>query len=420
MTTIPAAGVVSPTSGVNLADMLPYVDVDQLVEQVNTLHRGAEGAVCLMRRNADRPMSATPHVWGEMVPDGDPQGIFDDTMRHAWRNCLVHGSARWDMYVALATFDKPTGRGKDGKLLTYSRQARYVREVAGFFADLDVKPGVGGEFQSRVELDAFLNRMPPTTMLVDTGSGGAHAYWLTQSRLTGKRIVPQLLNSWHDFMQERAGEVILDHVSEPSRVLRMAGTVRWSKPDEVVQGWPAFTRVELRHSDGPRYPIQELASLAKDAHTRAEECRSAARAEFNHERQETLALLQSRGLILETRDLIEQKFNTQQDWGVLLKRAGWVLVKDGRDGSGHSRDCRAWRRPGLADTAHISSSTDWGDSNLMTIYTNDSAIVELADLNISSGRFRHTTKYRFALIALYAGDEASLILDVRKNGGMLP
>lgn len=419
MTTIAPVSATGTTSGVSLTDALPYVDVDQLVEQVQVLHGGAEGAVCMVRMDADRSVGATPHVWAPTIPAGDGRAIFDDTMRRAWRNCLVWGSARWNMYVAVSTFDKPEGKGKDGRPLGYSRQAKHVREVSGFFADLDLKPGTEGHFQSRQELEAFLGQLPVPTMLVETGSGGLHPYWLTQTRLPGGRATERLMNGWHDFMQEQAGLVVLDHVTEPARVLRLAGTVRWSKKDELMAGWPAFTRVQLKYANGPRYAIEELTSLAKDAFQRGEERRTSMREGFKSERQQAISSLEERGLPRDSRAYLEQQLNTRQDWAGLLEKAGWTLVSDGRDGSGHARDCRSWRRPGLGEGAHNSASTDWGESNLMTLYSNDPAVAGLADLSIPSGRFRHTTKYRFALIALYGGDEGALLLDIKKNDGVL-
>lgn len=417
MTTIPSTVEADYSSGTALADLLPYVDVDQLIEQIETMHGGAEGAVCLVRRDADQA-SLTPHTWAPMLPPGSGAPP-DDLFREMWRNCLVNGSRRWNMYVALSTFNRPEGMDKEGKPLWYQRQAKYVQQVCGFFADLDVKPGVEGEFGTRAELEAFLAKLPAPSMLVDSGSGGAHAYWLTTQRLPGGRATAKLLNGWHDYLQERAGAVVLDHVMEPARILRLAGTVRWTKPEELAAGWPAFTRVQLRYSDGPRYPVEELAELCRDAFTRCEERRVRVRSEFNADRQQSIDDLARRGLDSGNRAYLEQQFNLRQDWAVLLERGGWTLVADGRDGSGHSRDCRSWRRPGLPETAHYSASTDWGESHLMTLYSNDPAVAGLADPNIPSGRFRHTTKYRFALVALYGGDEAALLLDAHRSGGVL-
>lgn len=421
MTTIPRDAAVpaltpAPAAAVRLGDLLPLVDTEQLVEHVETLHRGAEGAVCLVRMVANAGDRGAAHVWGENSADAPP---FEDVDRAIWENCIAYGSERWHFYVATATFNRPTEKTREGRQRWYARQAKYVNGVAGFFADLDVKPGVEGHFQSRAELDRFLELLPEPSLLVDTGSGGAHPYWLTKERLPGGRDTVRLLAGWHDYLQEHAGRVTLDNVSEPARILRLAGTVRWSKASETAAGWPAFTRVTLRYANGPRYPLEELAALCRPALDRGDERRRAVREEFNALREQSLADLERAGLERTSQEYIERRFNAEQDWGALLERAGWTLAADGRDGSGHANACRYWRRPGLPDEAHGSASTDWGESQLMTLYSNESSVARLADPNVPTTRFRSTTKYRFALIALYGGDERALVLDIHRGGGTL-
>jgi hypothetical protein len=403
-------------TAVRFTDLLPLVDTDQLVEHVETLHRGAAGAVCLVRMVANAGDRGAAHVWSELSPDAQP---FSDVDRAIWEQCIAYGAERWHFYVATATFNRPTEQTREGKQRWYARQSKYVNGVAGFFADLDVKSGVAGHFQTRAELDRFLEKLPQPSLLVDTGSGGAHPYWLTTERLPGGREGAKLLAGWHDFMQERAGGTTLDNVSEPARILRLAGTVRWSKRSEIDAGWPTFTRVVLRYANGPRYPLEELAELCRPALQRGDERRRAIREEFNAARERSIADLERAGLERTSQEYIERRFNAEQDWGALLERAEWTLAADGRDGSGHANACRYWRRPGLSAEAHGSASTDWGESQLMTLYSNEPAVAALADPNVPTTRFRSTTKYRFALVALYGGDERALVLDIHRGGGTL-
>lgn len=407
---------VNPGEGIRFTDALPFVDFDQLRTHLETLHTGGEGAICLVRFASGDPESRWLHSWSELDANAQPP---DDVDRSLWRQCITHGQKQWQFYTALCTFKRPQGVNREGRPLWYRRAEKYAKQVPGVWADLDVKPGLDGHFQTRDELDAFLAKLPPPTMLVDSGSGGCHAYWLLQRHAPAGPAMKNTLRGWHEHLQELAGHVLIDNVQECARILRLAGTVRWAKPDELRAGAAPFSRVVLRYSDGPRYTVNQLAELAGPAYERRAERERAIRDAYLADRERLIAALESEGLQRDNRAFIEQQFNALQDWGVLLERAGWRLVADQR-GTGGSSACRYWNRPGHPDPNRGSASTDFENRTTMSLFSAETPQLEqLVDRTLPHGKFPLTTKYRFALVALYDGDEEALVVDIHKNGGTL-
>ncbi len=399
---LPQTGSPQTTTNVALRDLLPQADPAQALEFLETLHRDAQGHVLLtlIGRGGSKRVRTGSAPW----PEARAEIVSDPAW---WRFC-TDDYARWDTYAAVCSFKKAPAKGSRG--LTQD-----VLELPGVFADLDVKPDHEGVFRTTGELDAFLGKLPQPTMRVDTGSGGAHVYWLLHERLSGLDAITELLDGWYDYLTHVAGAHTVDHVQEASRILRVPGTVRW--PRGHIDN---FKKVTLRHADGPRYAREDLLELTAPHHVRAVERHVTMSGVWRDTRTAQEAWLESLGLPGTKRMLLEEKFNQLEDWERLLVPLGWQLTRDRRDGSGKSTDARYWTRPGKAVTEGGSASTDSprGHPGTMYIYTTDPALESC--LVPDKNRFRRiTTKYHFALHFHFGGDEAQLLKSIIEGGGRL-
>lgn len=133
--------------------------------------------------------------------------------------------------------------------------------VPGLWADIDVKPGSPTAIHTQDELRTVVRSFPQTTMLVGTGSGGVHAYWLFDHPAVGANVqrVRELMPAWLVKLSAKASEVLgreirFDSVGDLARVLRLPGTVRWKSTDVPTQS------LILQHSPSTRYPLDLLSS----------------------------------------------------------------------------------------------------------------------------------------------------------------
>jgi hypothetical protein len=163
----------------------------------------------------------------------------------------------WNVYVTPCRF-RPDRQPPN------SRRAESVCLAPGTWADLDVKPDVPHLPHDRNELVRVYQALPRPTVLVGSGSGGLHAYWLLPEPTGDVDRAETLERLWIRYISRLAGETLgreikFDSVKDLARVLRLPGTVRWPKPKE-----PAGTRpapVTLHDVDGPRYRLEDLEAL---------------------------------------------------------------------------------------------------------------------------------------------------------------
>lgn len=404
--TVPDTKNVDKSHSVKIRDLVARSDPAQAFEFLDTLHRDAKGYVLLtlIARGAGKRVKTGADRW----PEARAQ-LKNDPL---WWNFVTDDYARWDAYSAVCSFTKRPVRGSRGL-------AKDVKELPGVFADLDVKPDQEGVFRTVTELNAFLDKLPTPTMRVDTGSGGAHVYWLLTERISGDREGAQrLLDGWYDTLCARADTYAVDHVQELSRILRVPGTVRWPRGRVGDIGVPK--QVTLAYANGPRYSLGELLEITEPHRREAIERHGELCARWTETRSAQVRWLESIGLAGARRALIEDLFNRTEDWARLLEPVGWKLTKDRRDGSGTSTDARYWTRPGKEVTEGGSASTDSprGHPGTMYIYTTDPTLEPC--LIPDGDRFRRiTTKYHFALHFHFNGDETALLRSIIEGGGRL-
>lgn len=395
------------TRGVRLGDLLPHTDPEQARLFLETLFgqtRGLVGLSLLPTGRVDAARSGFD-TWSDArkLLDADP----------TWWRFAADDWPRWNTYVQVgSTLRSRPDAGKRGT-------AQQALELVGVFSDLDVKPD-NGTFRTRAELDTFLDVLPEPSVVVNTAGsdGGVHAYWLfDRPHVVGSWRDRAELDGWFDYTASVAASYgrTVDHVQEYARILRVPGTVRWPRRGDGI-GQPGTWRpVELARSDGPRYRREDLLALTEPHRTHAVERHADDSRDWHDVRDAQLRWLESAGLSRATQAALETRFNSTQDWGPLLEAAGWRLCRDNR-GRGGTTDCRYWTRPGKRVEDGHSAMTDFGDSQVMFIYTDDPLVTPC--LVPTHDRFRKiTTKYAFALHFLAGGDEAKLVKAIHTGKG---
>jgi putative DNA primase/helicase len=126
------------------------------------------------------------------------------------------------------------------------------------------------------ELQSVVDNLPAVTMLVDSGSGGMHAYWMLESPV-GPGGMKNLGKRWIKHLNTIAADVlgrpiVFDPVADLGRVLRLPGTIRHPKKRGEL---PSLVR--LLTDDGPRWTTEKLSALLP-ADTQEREIRAGAAA----------------------------------------------------------------------------------------------------------------------------------------------
>ncbi|MFZ3358464.1 MAG: hypothetical protein WA177_06840, partial [Xanthobacteraceae bacterium] len=156
------------------------------------------------------------------------------------------GMARWgaakpgavkDIYFCLSS-QKTTGKVINGNA-TALRNAHNVLALKSLWMDIDVKPEKGYATTNEAidALTAFVKsaHIPPPTALVLSGSGGLHAYWISDTPLTVEEWRPyaeglEALTKHHGLKRDPG--LTTDSV----RVLRVPGTFNYkSTPPKGVR-----------------------------------------------------------------------------------------------------------------------------------------------------------------------------------------
>jgi hypothetical protein len=382
---------------VHATALQPDVDVAQASRHLEILHGGAPGFGSIVLLGNDKHERHCFFDTSELVDK--------PTLAVASREALQDVvDARWNVYTALSTFGSIPQRGRGTRA--------DVLSVPGVWADVDVKPDIEGYFASEDEALRYVARLPRPTLEVASGSGGRHLYWLTHERLDAHGG-QELLLAWLDFLRAESAGATVENVHDTTRVLRLAGTVRWPKANDST---PMPHPVELLR-EGPRYHDGELKMLAGQAHREARARREEARTLRTEAEERRRRDITARGLHVESFERVVRTFNDIQDWESLLSAAGWTLHSDQRATSAR---CRYWTRPGKESSDGKSASTDFTDSTgktsrLMTVYTKDPALIALWENADTHDGVGLCSKWKFATKCLPWTDTA-LYRTVRKTG----
>ena len=386
-------------------------DLDQANEFLQAVHGSGvgKGDIALILKLRDRAVL------------GDAKQLTDDLLKEKlnvlWSDCksiegmdeqLVRAiEIYWNVYVTVGRY----GSG------TLGRRSDNVCVIPGTWADLDIKPSAEGGFATPDELDQFALSLAEPTVVVDTGSGGRHPYWLLDEPLTDMTAARKLLDAWRAYVlitARNARRKVDLGVFDFARMLRLPGTVRHpkvAKYETITQPMP----VRLLKSDGPRYTLKQLQALTNTARLEVEKIQrdhKQANVEDVKIREREVTL---RGLSAWVYHDVMRVFDAKQDWAPLLESTGWKLDSDNRHRTG-TTSARYWTRPGK--TEGCSADTDYGSSTVMHVFSDDPSLDDLF-IRPRDGVHHVVSKYRYALVRLFDGDEVRLLKAIMAGKGRI-
>lgn len=274
-----------------------------------------------------------------------------------------------------------------------TRKEAGVKEIRGFYADLDLKTG---SFSSTEDIMNYLRSLEvKPTVAIESGSGGIHAYW----RASGE-VQREDLRAWWTYLQSMAPEgVNIDRLIDAERVLRVPGSIRWGKdgnktnPLKLIGGTGEATPVER---------FRELTKASYEAHrTHLLEVRK--RDNTLQSEMDGVSIPGFNNFLLKA--LIESKVN-KLTWDEVLIPNGWTYLRTDYGGS------RQWVRPGSSQKSATTDYThaDGTVSDVMSLLSSspDSGLLDLKDAGIP------LTKYRVLLRLTYKDDVTQLIQEITR------
>jgi len=382
------------STAVSFEEMMPQVDANQASSFFKTWFDGRDGMVVLTRMEPEVKGKPTTR-WPSSVAI-PAEEIADKMSDELLESVVADGSGNWNSYFSCSTHVKDPTTGKGGRRGSKRGGKDTVSAVHGLWLDLDVKDGA---FSSREDCSSLINQMGVRpTLVVDSGSGGQHAYWKLDQPLS-KEKGEKLCTAWVARARELSG-IHIDRLVSCDRVMRVPGTVRWPKSlDES----PA--QVELRWNEKSLITsVEQVWGLAGSAWERQAESLKADRAWGDEQKalggQELSKLLDQGGWAgLVGISSFEDSFNENTSWTEILQPHGWTLL--GEDSEGRQR----WSRPGRdAKSAHAG----YPDSpHVMNLFSDDPG-TGLNDLLVAGVDL---TKLRVHAKLSYGGDMAKLIRD---------
>jgi hypothetical protein len=197
-------------------------------------------------------------------------------------------------------------------------------------------------------------------------------------------------------------------------MLRLPGTVRHPKKAryETMQH---TTLVSLIKSNGPRYSLETLLQTTRKARLELTKLELEIKRRRKEDHKKRIANMGARGLQSGIYENVRHTFDHLQDWAPMLTTTGWSLDTDQRDHYGSTQG-RYWVRPGKSSGG--SAMTDHGESRIMWVWSDDPSLDDLF-LGNRNGVDHVVSKYRYALVRLYDGNEARLVKDIMAGEGQL-
>jgi hypothetical protein len=304
---------------------------------------------------------------------------------------------RWNLYMSVGLMkDKPAGKRKGGK--------KDIVQVPGVWVDLDTdKAGFFRDQEHCLSLLRNLGEELWPTIVVATGTGGVHAYWRCREPL-GPDEAESLTTMLWCYLSSLT-DAKIDKLVNADRLMKLPGSVRWPKHSHE----PA-TLVRLLYADEvrtvPAEVIRSACQVTFDAY--CDDIRA------RRERVRTGRLEASRQVATDGRwgtlmslATLEDDFNIRYSWDDILIPLGWTKL----DPDGDGRDI--WARPGLSeDELHKSAATDYGDSHVMSLFSDseETGLSHLLETGVT------LTKYRVYVECAWKGDEAGFVQAYLEHG----
>lgn len=290
-----------------------------------------------------------------------------------------------DLYVNVGT-----PRQELGGIYKRAKEEDLAR-VIGIVGDFDVKVG---SFDSTQSILDFLSKLPlPPTMVVESGSGGVHAWW----KIRHNQPVPTILGKevgerWWAYLNKVSTEdyrAQIDKISDTARMLRLPGTIHWPRPGS--NGVPSS--VKLVMCDGPEYTIKQIL----DASGKAWEERLASRArtreadrKLHLDAQEYASMVSGgRWEQMIAVSSVEQWFTENVAWESILAPAGWTFTRQGAEGR------QEWARPGRDDKSAVVGWDESPDVMSLLSTSHDTGLLDLLDAGVPLTKWRVSMRLNF-------------------------
>lgn len=373
----------SGSGSISLDGVLPAVSRADADKFTHVWYGGLVGHVVLTRIS-----SAGRHIVKSVaLPAGGMSYLINEA--EDFDTLCADDGGTWNVYVScsLHSVDPTAGGSRRGGKST-------VGFVHGVWLDLDVKDE---SFSSAREIDAFLDRLGVApTLVVDSGSGGRHAYWRFSDGVLSVEDGERANEAWWAWASEVAGDgVFIDRVSTADRIMRLPGTLRWPKGNEGV-GRVLVVR------EGLRVSVEQLWAVSSGAWERLRARRAEKRsamleaAALSTQRLGELARSVGWDQLLALAH-VEDVFNENTSWDAVLVPHGWRMVGTDNEGRRH------WARPGQRGK---SAHTDYPLSpHVMKLFSNarETGLSDLLDAEVP------LTKFRVHAALAYGGDTAALV-----------
>ena len=334
-------------------DLAPQINAEEANQMLSTLFE-PEDILSLSVKSQEDGVLTQRFVAGAGIPQDNLESL------------CAHG----DVYVGIATL----------KSAEYTPRKRVkkedVKSVGVLYADLDVKPG---SFETQEAALAFLNYLPPTTLIVSSSTGGGlHAYWKLEG--AGSK---ELLRRWWIYMQALAEGRSIDKLTDVTRMLRLAGSWHW--PKNSSQTLSAVHIEAINHS--ARLSPQQVLELTEDA------VQDWDKQVMRVQRDEANSYIPSK---------LEEYVNQCMSWQQILEPMGWSDL--GQDAEGRT----LWSRPGVD---YKSGATDWPESpNVLSLFSDavETNLKDLKDAGVTLSKVRVLQRLYFddsaeAMASYYRG-----------------
>ena len=296
---------------------------------------------------------------------------------------------RWNLYVCASSVDhESTSVSRRGGV-------ENVKAMPGVYADLDIK---SGSFSSFEEIWQWLRGFPRPSLVINTGSGGCHAYWKTERPLEPDEA-KLMQRQWWSYVRHMSGDRHVDKLVDTSRLLRLAGSVRWPKPGE--QSPPTLATVVYRSNSV--LTLDQLSELTSDPWSAYESKIRRTQQADAQRRLEADSLAQiafdetNRWSLYAAIARVEETFTEMVSWDEILEPEGWMFLREDSEGR------REFARPGRGEK---SATVDWPESPDVMSLLSSSEETGLADLKEAGITL---TKYRVALRLWFDDDENAMV-----------
>ena len=294
-----------------------------------------------------------------------------------------------NLYTGLCSLTERPKPGRRGGL-------KLVDQVGGAWLDLDVKETA---FEGEEQVMPLVESLPlRPTMVVLTGSGGAHAYWKFHQPVNGDKA-RELVERWYLLAQRHAGDVKIDKLVNPDRILRLPGSIRWPKSTDPADAEPTLCRIfeSTGETHDPIAMLDLTQSAWRDHQAHVESTRARVQEGEREARQGAAGALEGVGRWGRMAMLakVDEIFNERFTWESVLEPHGWTMLETDYDGR------VGWSRPG--DGVKRGATTDWPESpHVMSLFSTspETGLLDLLEAGVP------LTKYRVWVELACGGDEA--------------